>query len=36
MNFVKVLWDSAMFGDMFGLDLSIAEKVLRPISFMRF
>lgn len=31
MNFVKVLWDSAMFGDMFGLDLSIAEKVLRPI-----
>ncbi len=31
MNFVKVLWDSAMFGDMFGLDLSIAEKVLRPL-----
>lgn len=31
MNFVKVLWDSAMFGDMFGLDLSVAEKVLRPV-----
>lgn len=31
MIFSNAFWDSAAFGDMFGLSLSIGEKILRPV-----